>query len=52
MTPDEARRRAREIVESQKDDQVVHLNPDGTLSNSGDMPNLKKTVLHDGEGEY
>lgn len=52
MTPEEARRRAREIVEAQKEGQVIQLKADGSLTTTSDSRFLKKTVLHDKRGEY
>lgn len=54
MTPEEARARARAILESQKHSQVIELNPDGSLASKSDPPRHigKRTVLHDPKGEY
>lgn len=54
MTPEEARARARAILESQKDSQVIELNADGSLASKGDSQRHtgKRTVLHDPKGEY
>lgn len=55
MTPEEARARARAILEGQKQNrQVIELNADGSLANKGDPPRHtgKRTVLHDPKGEY
>ena len=52
MTPEEARRRARAIVEGQKEGQVIQLKADGSLTTTSDSLFLKKTVLHDKRGEY
>ena len=52
MTPEEARQRARSILEQQSHgQQVIHLNADGTLGNAN-SGYTKKTVLHDPKGEY
>jgi hypothetical protein len=53
MTPEEARQRARSILEQQSHgQQVIHLNADGTLRNVSSGSYSKKTVLHDPKGEY
>lgn len=53
MTPEEARARARSILETQKE-QVIELNADGSLAdkNQSEVLSGKKTVLHDPEGEF
>jgi hypothetical protein len=54
VTPEQARARARAILESQKDNQVIELNADGSLAKRGDPQRYggKRTVLHDPKGEY
>lgn len=53
MTPEEARDRARAILEQQtRGQQVIRLNPDGSLVKPEEGPRGKKTVLHDPKGEY
>ncbi len=55
MTPEEARARARAILDSQQNDQVIQLRPDGSLAARNELPapfGPKKTVLHDPKGEY
>jgi hypothetical protein len=54
MTPEQARARAKAILESQKV-QVIQLDSTGHLSTSTDPVNYgrgKKTVLNDPKGEY
>lgn len=52
MTPEEALKRAREILEKQPTGQVIEMRSDGTLVRPGERPPGKKTVLHDPKGEY
>jgi hypothetical protein len=53
MTPEQARARAREILNRQQSGQVIELNSDGTLKGAGTSTSVKKsTVLHDPKGEY
>jgi hypothetical protein len=52
MTPEEARARARAILEQQKVGKVVQLNSDGSLRTDHSIPQGKSTVLHDPKGEY
>lgn len=55
MTPQEARRRAEEVLRQQSaGTQIVRLNSDGTLD-PGTTPKplgRKPTILHDPHGEY
>jgi hypothetical protein len=56
MTPEQARARAKAILDAQKSGQVIQLNSDGTLSSPREPAFLgwggKKTVLNDPKGEY
>lgn len=56
MTPEQARARAKAILDAQKSGQVIQLNSDGTLSSPREPAVLgwggKKTVLNDPKGEY
>lgn len=52
MTPEEMRKRAREILERQTTGQVIEMRSDGSLVRPGERPPGKKTVLHDPKGEY
>lgn len=54
MTPEEARNRARKILEQQRTGgQIISLRSDGSLvGGSGDLGRGKKTILHDPKGEY
>ena len=55
MTPEQARARAKAILEAQKSGQVIQLNSDGSLSAPQDAAYYgwgKKTVLNDPKGEY
>lgn len=54
MTPEQARARARAILENQKHSQVIELNSDGSLATKGEPRQYggKRTVLHDPKGEY
>ena len=55
MTPQEARRRAEQVLRQQTmGAQVIQLNSDGTLNtHNTPMPLRKKsTILHDPHGEY
>jgi hypothetical protein len=55
VTPEQARARAKAILDAQRSGQVIQLNSDGTLSSPKDPARLgwgKKTVLNDPKGEY
>lgn len=55
MTPQEARRRAEEVLRQQSTGaQIIRLNSDGTLDpGTTPMPyGQKSTILHDPHGEF
>jgi hypothetical protein len=52
VTPEQARARARAILEEQKRGRVITMNADGTLASDTDLYPRKRSVLHDPKGEY